>query len=308
MGGCVFSPSNPPVTKARWPSWIPRPGCWRTRSSARSTCTGSMGAWCRSWPRAITSSAAAAHGRTDARAGGHDFGGPVRRGVHRRSRPDRGAADGRGAGPLAGLCLGHPGGRCAPSGRASARAAARGRATAAAASRAAGVRGSYDADRRGAASAATTCLARPATMPRARPSTNPPSSWACLTPAARNSRGSRFQAAPMRFALPRPMLDRPGLEFSFSGLKTAVRLAVEQGGDAPMARAPTSRRGAGSHRRYADRQDAARAGADRPSRAGGGRRRRRQSHCCARSSARGPMRWACACIIRASNSVPTTRR
>jgi N6-L-threonylcarbamoyladenine synthase len=39
------------------------------------------------------------------------------------------------------------------------------------------------------------------------------------------------------FALPRPMLDRPGLEFSFSGLKTAVRLAVEQGGDAPGTRA-----------------------------------------------------------------------
>ena len=39
------------------------------------------------------------------------------------------------------------------------------------------------------------------------------------------------------FALPRPMLDRPGLEFSFSGLKTAVRLAVEQGGEAPGTRA-----------------------------------------------------------------------
>ena len=39
------------------------------------------------------------------------------------------------------------------------------------------------------------------------------------------------------FALPRPMLDRPGLEFSFSGLKTAVRLAVEQGGNAPGTRA-----------------------------------------------------------------------
>jgi N6-L-threonylcarbamoyladenine synthase len=30
-----------------------------------------------------------------------------------------------------------------------------------------------------------------------------------------------------RYAFPRPMLDRPGLEFSFSGLKTAVRHAVE---------------------------------------------------------------------------------
>ena len=31
----------------------------------------------------------------------------------------------------------------------------------------------------------------------------------------------------MRFAFPRPMLDRPGLEFSFSGLKTAVLHAVQ---------------------------------------------------------------------------------
>jgi N6-L-threonylcarbamoyladenine synthase len=31
-----------------------------------------------------------------------------------------------------------------------------------------------------------------------------------------------------RFAFPRPMLDRAGLEFSFSGLKTAVSLAVKQ--------------------------------------------------------------------------------
>jgi N6-L-threonylcarbamoyladenine synthase len=33
---------------------------------------------------------------------------------------------------------------------------------------------------------------------------------------------------PDRFDFPRPMLDRPGLEFSFSGLKTAVSLAVKE--------------------------------------------------------------------------------
>jgi N6-L-threonylcarbamoyladenine synthase len=33
---------------------------------------------------------------------------------------------------------------------------------------------------------------------------------------------------PGRFAFPRPMLDRPGLEFSFSGLKTAVSVAVKE--------------------------------------------------------------------------------
>src|SRR5690606_3793475 len=34
-----------------------------------------------------------------------------------------------------------------------------------------------------------------------------------------------------RFAFPRPMLNRPGLDFSFSGLKTAVLLAVRGQGD-----------------------------------------------------------------------------
>lgn len=33
---------------------------------------------------------------------------------------------------------------------------------------------------------------------------------------------------PTRFTLPRPLLDRPGLDFSFAGLKTAVRLAAER--------------------------------------------------------------------------------
>jgi N6-L-threonylcarbamoyladenine synthase len=33
---------------------------------------------------------------------------------------------------------------------------------------------------------------------------------------------------PTRFALPRPLIDRPGADFSFSGLKTALRLAAEE--------------------------------------------------------------------------------
>jgi N6-L-threonylcarbamoyladenine synthase len=37
---------------------------------------------------------------------------------------------------------------------------------------------------------------------------------------------------PSRFSFPRPMLDRAGLEFSFSGLKTAVALAVKEHGSA----------------------------------------------------------------------------
>ncbi|MEF8834158.1 MAG: tRNA (adenosine(37)-N6)-threonylcarbamoyltransferase complex transferase subunit TsaD, partial [Halofilum sp. (in: g-proteobacteria)] len=35
------------------------------------------------------------------------------------------------------------------------------------------------------------------------------------------------------FRFPRPMTDRPGLDFSFSGLKTAARLALERGSAEP---------------------------------------------------------------------------
>jgi N6-L-threonylcarbamoyladenine synthase len=36
---------------------------------------------------------------------------------------------------------------------------------------------------------------------------------------------------PLRFALPRPLLGRPGCDFSFSGLKTAMRIAIDRLGD-----------------------------------------------------------------------------
>lgn len=40
---------------------------------------------------------------------------------------------------------------------------------------------------------------------------------------------------------PRPMLDRPGFDFSFSGLKTAALLALQKAGDEPQARADLAR-------------------------------------------------------------------
>jgi N6-L-threonylcarbamoyladenine synthase len=43
------------------------------------------------------------------------------------------------------------------------------------------------------------------------------------------------------YDFPRPMLDRPGLEFSFSGLKTAVSLAVKGPGFDPARRADVAR-------------------------------------------------------------------
>ncbi len=43
------------------------------------------------------------------------------------------------------------------------------------------------------------------------------------------------------YRFPRPMLDRPGLEFSFSGLKTAAVLAARAAGDDPQTRADLAR-------------------------------------------------------------------
>ncbi len=46
---------------------------------------------------------------------------------------------------------------------------------------------------------------------------------------------------PDRFHFPRPMTDRPGLDFSFSGLKTAVLTRVRELPDEPQARADVAR-------------------------------------------------------------------
>ncbi len=49
------------------------------------------------------------------------------------------------------------------------------------------------------------------------------------------------QGRPGRVHFTRPMVDRPGLDFSFSGLKTAVVNAVREAGDDPQARADIAR-------------------------------------------------------------------
>lgn len=46
---------------------------------------------------------------------------------------------------------------------------------------------------------------------------------------------------PSRFTLPRPMTDRPGLDFSFSGLKTAVRTLIAASEQDPQTRADIAR-------------------------------------------------------------------
>jgi len=81
------------------------------------------------------------------------------------------------------------------------------------------------------------------------------------------------------YVLPRPMIDAPGLDMSFSGLKTAVRTLVHK-----LARRALRRRGArrrrarvrGCDRRRAGGEVARRARRDRALDAGRRRRRRRQ--------------------------------
>ena len=87
---------------------------------------------------------------------------------------------------------------------------------------------------------------------------------------------------PGRFDFPRPMTDRPGLDFSFSGLKTlppmrsvgcsGMRVAVIT----PQSRADIACGVPGGRGRYPRDQVPARAGADRPDALGAGRRRQRQ--------------------------------
>ena len=49
------------------------------------------------------------------------------------------------------------------------------------------------------------------------------------------------QGRPGVYRFPRPMLDRPGFDFSFSGLKTAALLALKSAADDPSARADLAR-------------------------------------------------------------------
>ena len=92
------------------------------------------------------------------------------------------------------------------------------------------------------ASAATSCWAARSTTPRAKPSTRPRSCWAWVTPGGPQLAQLAEQGRPDVFSFPRPLLDRPGLDFSFSGLKTAVVVALRNHGDlSPQARADAAR-------------------------------------------------------------------
>ena len=223
---CAYSPSNPPAMKAPPRCWTSAPGCCRTSSTARSSCTAPTAGWCRSSPRAIT------------------CGGCCRWCAARSSGPlpRRGELAGVAytAGPgLIGALL---------TGAALARSLAYAWGVPAI--------GVHHLEGHLLApllesepppfphvallvSGGHTLLvevarrrrlprprAAPATMPPAKPSTRRRSCWDCRIRAVRSSPSSPAHGRPGVFTFPRPMLDRPGLEFSFSGLKTAVLHAL----------------------------------------------------------------------------------
>ena len=82
----------------------------------------------------------------------------------------------------------------------------------------------------------TRCSGRRWTTLRARPSTRAPACSASAIPAVLPSTGWRARAIPRRSTFPR---SAPGeLDFSFSGLKTALLYAIRDLGDAGRASAP----------------------------------------------------------------------
>jgi N6-L-threonylcarbamoyladenine synthase len=69
------------------------------------------------------------------------------------------------------------------------------------------------------------------TTHRAKPSTSSPSCWRCRSLAAPAIEAEAEGGDPARFALPRPLVDRPGCDLSFSGLKTAALRARDRAMD-----------------------------------------------------------------------------
>ena len=259
-----------------WPSTMPNGGLCRIGCTARLHCTRPMAAscpnshretmcagscrWCgrRSWPRTR-----------------------VRRsidGVAYTAGPGLIGALLVGAGFARSLAYawGTPGDRHPPSGGPSAGAVAGDTGAGIPLSRAAGIGRAYPAGRCAPASATIAFSARRWTMPRARPSTRRPRCWGCPIRAARRSRAWPSRAAAAASTFPRPMLDRPGLDFSFSGLKTAALVALRGRALDDQARADVAR---GFQEAVVDtlaEKCEARARGDGPPATGGCRRRRRQ--------------------------------
>lgn len=77
-------------------------------------------------------------------------------------------------------------------------------------------------------------------MRRAKPLIRRRSCWDWIIPAGRCCRKWR-RGTEGRFVFPRPMTDRPGLDFSFSGLKTFAANTIRSNGDDEQTRADIAR-------------------------------------------------------------------
>jgi N6-L-threonylcarbamoyladenine synthase len=122
-------------------------------------------------------------------------------------------------------------------------------------------------------------LAAPSTTRRGRPSTRSRGFWACRSPGDPSVEAEARKGDPDRFAFPRPLLDRPGFDMSFSGLKTAVLrvrdgLVAGQGGLTAGDRADICAGFQAGRRRCAGREDRHGARGQPGHRACRGRRRR----------------------------------
>ena len=99
------------------------------------------------------------------------------------------------------------------------------------------------------ATAHTAAWAARATTPPARPSTKSRACSASAFPAARPSSAKLPRGDPARFPFPRAWLEPDTWDFSFSGLKTAVRHQVRALGIDPDHASPEERRAAFAGRR-----------------------------------------------------------
>ena len=109
-----------------------------------------------------------------------------------------------------------------------------------------------------------------------------------------------------RFVFPRPMLDRPGLDFSFSGLKTAALVALRGRVLDDAVRADVARGFQEAVVETLAEKSPARAAGHRSSAPGRRRRRRRESAAARAAGARSRSKPGRNCIFRARNSAPTT--
>ena len=166
---------------------------------------------------------------------------------------------------------------------------------------------------------ATRCSARRSTTPPARRSTRRRGCSASAIRAGRRSSARPRDGDPGAFEFPVAMTNDPRLDFSFSGLKTALLYAVrELGADGHARAARRPRRELPGRGRRPARDQAATRGARRqpspPQRATPGRRSRSaagwpRTRCCASGSAElCDGRGAGAEAGRRASSAPTTRR